>query len=185
MSPAEDESALIITFPRAWTAAQRLEFMADVARGLPCGRWAHVGELMCTDSIAATAPETPGGLRAVEGSPRPRGGRAGRGHPRVDGMRPANTEAETPYAFRIMMPGTRFPAWAYRPQPRLSRRHSNPAGESTPIGACLWRLDRRERHRSSRHHAQGRPSPVARDRGCDCSLGLGRNPASLRRAGID
>jgi hypothetical protein len=27
--------ALIITFPRAWTAAQRLEFMADVARALP------------------------------------------------------------------------------------------------------------------------------------------------------
>ena len=27
--------ALIITFPRAWTAAQRLAFMADVARALP------------------------------------------------------------------------------------------------------------------------------------------------------
>ena len=31
--------------------------MADVARALPRERWAHVGELMCTDSIDATAPE--------------------------------------------------------------------------------------------------------------------------------
>jgi hypothetical protein len=36
-----DDGALIITFPRA----------------LPRERWAHVGELMGTDSIAATAPE--------------------------------------------------------------------------------------------------------------------------------
>ena len=57
MSPTADDRALIITFPRAWTAAQRLAFMADVARGLPRERWAHVGELMCTDSIEATAPE--------------------------------------------------------------------------------------------------------------------------------
>jgi hypothetical protein len=31
--------------------------MADVACALPRERWAHVGELMCTDSIDATAPE--------------------------------------------------------------------------------------------------------------------------------
>lgn len=49
----------------------------------------------------------------------------------------------------------------------------------------LWRLDRRERHRSSRHHAHGRPCPVARDRGCDCSLVLGLDPDSPRRAAID
>jgi hypothetical protein len=52
-SPAAD-GALIITFPRAWTAAQRLAFMADVARALPCERWAHVGVRMCTDSIVGT-----------------------------------------------------------------------------------------------------------------------------------
>jgi hypothetical protein len=57
MSPAADGGALIITVPRAWTAVQRLAFMADVARVLPRERWAHVGELMCTDSIEATAPE--------------------------------------------------------------------------------------------------------------------------------
>jgi hypothetical protein len=58
MSPTADDGApLIITFPRAWTAAQRLEFMADVARALPRERWAHVGESMCTDSIDATAEE--------------------------------------------------------------------------------------------------------------------------------
>jgi hypothetical protein len=57
MSPAENDGALIITLPRPWTAAQRLEFMADVARDLPRERWAHVGELMCTDSIDATATE--------------------------------------------------------------------------------------------------------------------------------
>jgi hypothetical protein len=49
--------ALIITFPRAWTAAQRLAFMADVARALPRERWARVGERMYTDSIEATATE--------------------------------------------------------------------------------------------------------------------------------
>ena len=42
---------------RAWTAAQRLAFMEDVARAVPRERWAHVGALMCTDSIDATAPE--------------------------------------------------------------------------------------------------------------------------------
>ena len=52
-----DGGGLIITFPRAWTAAQRLAFMADVARALPRERWAHVGERMCTDSLDATAPE--------------------------------------------------------------------------------------------------------------------------------
>jgi hypothetical protein len=57
MSPAADVGALIITFPRAWTAAQRLAFMEDVARGVPRERWAHVGELMGTDSIDATASE--------------------------------------------------------------------------------------------------------------------------------
>jgi hypothetical protein len=57
MNPPAADGALIITFPRAWTAAQRLEFMADVARALPRERWAHVGELMCTDSIDATAAE--------------------------------------------------------------------------------------------------------------------------------
>ena len=57
MSPTVDGGALIITFPRAWTAAQRLEFMVDVARAVPHERWAHVGGLMCTDSIEATAPE--------------------------------------------------------------------------------------------------------------------------------
>jgi hypothetical protein len=31
--------------------------MADVARALPRERWAHVGELMGTDSIDATATE--------------------------------------------------------------------------------------------------------------------------------
>jgi hypothetical protein len=57
MSPTADAGALIITFPRAWTADQRLEFMADVASALPRERRAHLGELMCTDSIGATAPE--------------------------------------------------------------------------------------------------------------------------------
>jgi hypothetical protein len=57
MSPSADNGGLIITFPRAWTTAQRLAFMADVARALPLERWAHVGERMCTDSIDATAPE--------------------------------------------------------------------------------------------------------------------------------
>ena len=31
--------------------------MADVARALPRERWEYVGELMCTDSIDATATE--------------------------------------------------------------------------------------------------------------------------------
>jgi hypothetical protein len=57
VSPAADDGGLIITFPRAWTAAQRLAFMADVARAVPRERWAHVGELMCTESIAASANE--------------------------------------------------------------------------------------------------------------------------------
>ena len=57
MSTTPDDGGLIITFPRAWTAEQRLEFMADVARGLARERWAHVGERMCTDSIDATATE--------------------------------------------------------------------------------------------------------------------------------
>jgi hypothetical protein len=57
MSQAADDGALIITFPRAWTAAQRLAFMEDVARALPRERWAHVGEGMGTDSIDATASE--------------------------------------------------------------------------------------------------------------------------------
>jgi hypothetical protein len=57
MSPAADDGALIITFPRVWTAAQRLAFMAEVARALPRERWAHVGDGMCTDSIDATAAE--------------------------------------------------------------------------------------------------------------------------------
>jgi hypothetical protein len=57
MSPTADDGALIITFPRMWTAEQRLAFMADVARAMPRERWAHVGELMCTDSIEATAAE--------------------------------------------------------------------------------------------------------------------------------
>jgi hypothetical protein len=57
MSPAADDGALIITFPRAWTPAQRLAFMEDVARALPRERWAHVGEGMRTDSIDATAAE--------------------------------------------------------------------------------------------------------------------------------
>jgi hypothetical protein len=51
------DGALIITVPRAWTADQRLAFMTDVARALPRERWAHVGELMCTDRIDATATE--------------------------------------------------------------------------------------------------------------------------------
>jgi hypothetical protein len=57
MRPTADDGALIITFPRAWTADQRLAFMEDVARALPRERWAHVGERMGTDSIDATAPE--------------------------------------------------------------------------------------------------------------------------------
>jgi hypothetical protein len=57
MTPPAVDGALIITFPRAWTAAQRHEFMADVARALPRERWADVDELMCTDSIDATATE--------------------------------------------------------------------------------------------------------------------------------
>ena len=57
MRPPADDGTLIITFPRAWTAAERLAFMEDVARALPRERWAHVGELMCTDSIDATATE--------------------------------------------------------------------------------------------------------------------------------
>jgi hypothetical protein len=57
MSPAADDGALIITLSRAWTAAQRLAFMDDVARALPRERWAHVGEGLCTDSIVATATE--------------------------------------------------------------------------------------------------------------------------------
>jgi hypothetical protein len=57
MSPPAEDGALITTFPRAWTADQRLAFMADVARAGPRERWAHVGEGMSTDSIDATAPE--------------------------------------------------------------------------------------------------------------------------------
>lgn len=57
MKPRRDDGALIITFPRAWTADQRLAFMADVVRALPRERWAHVGERMGTDSIDATATE--------------------------------------------------------------------------------------------------------------------------------
>jgi hypothetical protein len=57
MSPTADDGALIITFPRTWTAAQRLSYMSDVARAIPRERWAHVGEGMCTDSIDATALE--------------------------------------------------------------------------------------------------------------------------------
>ena len=57
LSTSADDGALIITFPRVGTVDQRLEFMADVARALPRERWAHVGELMCTDSIDATAAE--------------------------------------------------------------------------------------------------------------------------------
>ncbi len=34
MSPTADDGALIITFPRAWTADQRLEFMATSL--VPC-----------------------------------------------------------------------------------------------------------------------------------------------------
>jgi hypothetical protein len=63
MSPTADDGALIITFPRAWISAQRLAFMADVARALPRERWAHVGAVMGTDSIDATAPERRGSLR--------------------------------------------------------------------------------------------------------------------------
>jgi hypothetical protein len=58
MSPTADDGALIITFPRVWISAQRLAFMADVARALE--RWAHVGAVMGTDSIDATAPERQG-----------------------------------------------------------------------------------------------------------------------------
>src|SRR4030095_16306281 len=54
MSPRADDGVLIITFPRRWTAAQRLSFMADVARALPREHWAHVGGRMCTDSSDAT-----------------------------------------------------------------------------------------------------------------------------------
>ena len=43
MSPTAYDGALIITFPRAWTTAQRLEFMADIARAVPRERWAQVG----------------------------------------------------------------------------------------------------------------------------------------------
>jgi hypothetical protein len=57
MSPAADDGALIITFPRAWTAEQRLAFMADVARAVPRERWAHVGERTGTDSIDVTPAE--------------------------------------------------------------------------------------------------------------------------------
>ena len=57
MSPTAADGALIITCPRTWTAAPRLAFMEDVARAVLRERWAHVGELMCTDSIDATAPE--------------------------------------------------------------------------------------------------------------------------------
>ena len=57
MSPAANDGALIITFPRAWIAEQRLAFMEDVARAVPRERWGHVGEGMCTDSIEATATE--------------------------------------------------------------------------------------------------------------------------------
>jgi hypothetical protein len=109
ISPPAGDGALIITFPRVWSADQRLEFIADVARAVPRERWAHVGELMCTDSVDATALERPGGLRAADGPTRPRGGPAGCVRARVYGMRSANTEAETPYAFRIMMPGCASP----------------------------------------------------------------------------
>jgi hypothetical protein len=56
-SSTGDDDALIATFPRAWTAAQRLAFMADVARAVPRERGAHVGEGMRTESIEATAAE--------------------------------------------------------------------------------------------------------------------------------
>ena len=85
MSPTADDGALIITFPRVWTAARRLAFMADVTRAVPRERWAHVGELMCADRIAATAPE-----RAVFARLTARRARQVDelecGRPRVDGM---------------------------------------------------------------------------------------------------
>jgi hypothetical protein len=56
MSPTADDGALIIAFPRARTAAQRLAFLADVARAVPRERWAHVDE-----GCARTASATPGG----------------------------------------------------------------------------------------------------------------------------
>jgi hypothetical protein len=49
-------AALIITFPRAWTADQRLQFMADVARALPRGA-GRTGDPMYTDGLDATAAE--------------------------------------------------------------------------------------------------------------------------------
>src|SRR5678816_3431273 len=81
MSPSADDGALIITFPRVWTAEQRLEFTS--ARDVfPRGRVAVHGP------HRRDGRRAPGGLRAVDGAPGPQGGPAGRGHPRVDGMSP-------------------------------------------------------------------------------------------------
>jgi hypothetical protein len=78
MSPDADDGALIITFPRAWTAEQRLAFMEDVARALPRERWAHVGALMGTDSITATTPERRAVFARLTARRARQGGRAGR-----------------------------------------------------------------------------------------------------------
>jgi hypothetical protein len=49
--------ALVITFPRSWETARRLEFMAAVAQGIPPARWASVAEPGRTVEIAASVEE--------------------------------------------------------------------------------------------------------------------------------
>jgi hypothetical protein len=49
--------ALIITFPRGWDTACRVEFMAAVAQGIPPARWASVAEPGRTVEIAASVEE--------------------------------------------------------------------------------------------------------------------------------
>ena len=100
MSPTADDGAVIITFPRAWTAAQRLAFMEDVARAVPRERWAHVGELMGTEQHRRVGHGAPGGPRAGGGAGRAAGGWGGCGaRARVDGMNaepPLEHDALTP-----------------------------------------------------------------------------------------
>jgi len=58
-------------FPRAWTAGAAPRVHGRCRPRLPRERWAHVGERMCTDSIAMRRLRAPGGLRAVDGATRP------------------------------------------------------------------------------------------------------------------
>ena len=86
MSPTEHDGALIITFPRLWTAAQRLAFMEDVGRRAPRALGAR-GRVDGYGQHRGDGRRAPGGLRAVDGPTRAAGGWAGCGvRAHVDGM---------------------------------------------------------------------------------------------------